>query len=347
MAKRKGVLGAALNARQKGAPSGAPDTAPENALSSVEKDDKAPSKTTFSVMSKQSAKKSRPGGTTHLVDTSTCVMWEYADRHVEGLDTDSLLELGKSILHNKQLAPAVARPVTDEIRNRRGLSEEIRYEIIAGRRRFEACKLVKTDLLVAIHRVDDATAFSMMVAENDDREDILPFTRALSFKAALDAGIYSSQSDLARHQEKDHSTKSYDRTTIGRMVKAALLSEREWFWNAVSSLDYASLPISLCHQVESAIQDNPKIEEDLIVQAGKYQGTDATALLKRLHSSALASAPDTQSKVNHSTFSVGKYKVDIGLSEKGAKLNIKGSAIKEDTIDDLLASIKAHLLKKL
>jgi ParB/RepB/Spo0J family partition protein len=303
--------------------------------------------TTFDVMTRQGAKKMKPGTLTHLVEPEACVMWEHADRHVEGLDKDSLLELGNSILHNKQLAPAVARRVSDEVREARGLPPEIRFEIIAGRRRFEACKLVKTDLLISIQNVDDATAFSIMVAENDDREDIKPFTRALSFKAALSAGIYTSQSDLARHQEKEHSTKSYDRTTINRMVKAASLSDRDWLWSQLSSLDYASLPISICHQLESWIEEGDRVEAALKEEMKSYKGTDAVAIIKHLHKLAQAILTKPKPTPEPTGFKAGDYTVDLDITKKGAKLQVKGGPLTKDTLDDLLASIREHILEKI
>ncbi|GAB3480039.1 ParB/RepB/Spo0J family partition protein [Azotobacter salinestris] len=48
-----------------------------------------------------------------------------------------------------------------------------------------------------IRDLDDQEAFLEMVIENQDREDISTWSRAMSFKKALDSGIYPSQGALA------------------------------------------------------------------------------------------------------------------------------------------------------
>lgn len=336
-AKRKSILGATKalkNERQNN----------ESNQSSVEASPttKKPA-STVDVLSRRSATKSRPAGALQMVHPSVCVMWEHADRSTEGLDEDSLMELGNSILRNKQVAPAVARPLTDDVRKKRGLGDDIRYEIIAGRRRYEACKLVKTELLVNIERLDDAAAFSVMVAENDDREDIKPFTRALSFKHAIDSGIYTSQSDLARNQERAHSVKAYDRTTISRMLKAASLSDREWLWDVLSQVDYSAVPIISSRQLESLLEEHKELESHLKTVISDMAGVDAPTLINRLlKESENFLAPPPPNKEDHSIV-VGDHTVKIALGPKGAKLAITGGPIRKDNVDELLDSIKKHL----
>lgn len=48
-----------------------------------------------------------------------------------------------------------------------------------------------------VRDLDDQEAFIEMVIENKDREDISTWSRAMSFKKALDSGIYTSQGALA------------------------------------------------------------------------------------------------------------------------------------------------------
>ncbi|TKD34375.1 ParB/RepB/Spo0J family partition protein [Azotobacter chroococcum] len=48
-----------------------------------------------------------------------------------------------------------------------------------------------------VRDLDDQEAFIEMVIENKDREDISTWSRAMSYKKALDSGIYPSQGALA------------------------------------------------------------------------------------------------------------------------------------------------------
>lgn len=85
---------------------------------------------------------------------------KYQPRQV--FDETGLSELADSIRTQGLLQPVVVREV-----------ENGRYEIIAGERRWRACRLAGLTELPVIHRqVDDETAMAMALVENLQREDL-------------------------------------------------------------------------------------------------------------------------------------------------------------------------------
>jgi len=94
-------------------------------------------------------------------------------------DEASIIELAHSILEKGVLQPILVRPIM-------GTNE--RYEIIAGERRFRACKhLQLTDphsfmtIPAIIRDLDDEAALEIMIIENLQRKDIHPMEEAAGF----------------------------------------------------------------------------------------------------------------------------------------------------------------------
>lgn len=78
------------------------------------------------------------------------------------MDDAALAELSESIKKQGLLQPLVVREVTAG-----------RYEIIAGERRWRACKLAQLqEVPVVLRQVDDETAMAMALVENLQREDL-------------------------------------------------------------------------------------------------------------------------------------------------------------------------------
>jgi ParB family chromosome partitioning protein len=78
------------------------------------------------------------------------------------MDETALAELAESIKKQGLLQPLVVREIAPK-----------RYEIIAGERRWQACKLVgMQEVAVVIRQVDDETAMAMALVENLQREDL-------------------------------------------------------------------------------------------------------------------------------------------------------------------------------
>lgn len=107
------------------------------------------------------------------------------------IDEQAITELGMSIAAEGQINSIIVRPVNG------------RYELIGGERRWRAVQTLglKTIRAVVRHLSDDETAL-MALVDNDAREDLTDYERALRYKYMLDQKLAKSAADLARRVGK-------------------------------------------------------------------------------------------------------------------------------------------------
>jgi ParB/RepB/Spo0J family partition protein len=201
-----------------------PGNQPAEETGKKETGEKRPS--TFSALDRRKEAGTKLAGRVVEIDTDRCRMWQMADRLDEGMSEEALDSLARSIKENQQRVPVIARKVSDE-------SADAEYEIIAGKRRFEACKRAGIPVLVMLKDLSDTEAYTVMLVENDDREDITPFTRALSLRDALDRGIYESQNDLIEKHNETSAHRKYNKSLVSKMLSATKLKDYEFIWREV------------------------------------------------------------------------------------------------------------------
>ncbi len=99
------------------------------------------------------------------------------DMHPESLD-----ELAQSIRAQGVIQPILVRPLAG-----RGPGGSLRYEIIAGERRWRAAQLAGLqDVPVVIREVPDSAAIAMALIENIQRENLSPLEEALGVRRLID-----------------------------------------------------------------------------------------------------------------------------------------------------------------
>ena len=178
------------------------------------------------------------------IDTSICRMWKYADRIDEGLDDESLEELAESIRKHEQRVPVIARQIDDP---------QYKYEIIAGRRRFEACKRAGVKVLAMVKQMNDQEAFSVMLVENDDRKDITPWSRAISLRASIEAGIYNTQAELINAHNETSAHKKYKKAFVSKMLTATKLVDIDYVWRHIKHP--STIPVIPACDLVKALED--------------------------------------------------------------------------------------------
>jgi ParB family chromosome partitioning protein len=96
------------------------------------------------------------------------------------MDEGALNELAASIKSQGIMQPVLVRPVGQ-------LDGAMRYEIIAGERRFRAAQLAGLDSIpVLVREVDDQAAAAMALIENIQREDLNPLEEAQGIHRLID-----------------------------------------------------------------------------------------------------------------------------------------------------------------
>ncbi len=92
------------------------------------------------------------------------------------LDDEKMQETVESIILHGVIQPGIVRPCTDG------------YEVIAGHRRWRACRLAgKTEMPVIIRELDDDAATVLMVDTNIQRENLLPSEKSRAYKMKYEA----------------------------------------------------------------------------------------------------------------------------------------------------------------
>lgn len=123
------------------------------------------------------------------------------------IDDESIQELSASIKHQGLLQPILVRAIADN-----------RYEIIAGERRWRACRLAGlSEAPVIVRQVDDETAMAMALVENLQREDLNPMDQARAMARLVD------EFSLTHQQIADLLSKS--RAAVSNYLRLMSLSE--------------------------------------------------------------------------------------------------------------------------
>lgn len=116
------------------------------------------------------------------------------DQPRKHFDKEALEQLAASISENGLLQPILVREYGDG-----------RYQIIAGERRFRACKLAGlTEIPAIVLERDDKNAAQIALIENIQREDLNPLEEALAYRAlAEEYGM--TQEELSQKVGKSRS----------------------------------------------------------------------------------------------------------------------------------------------
>ena len=108
-------------------------------------------------------------------------------------DEEKLKELAESIKQHGLLEPILVKPIEDG-----------KYQIIAGERRWRACKIAGLPTIKAIvweGEISEDKKHLLQIIENLQRDDLNPIEEAESYKKLIDGFGYTHQ-ELAKKLEK-------------------------------------------------------------------------------------------------------------------------------------------------
>ncbi|ABM96856.1 ParB/RepB/Spo0J family partition protein [Methylibium petroleiphilum] len=135
----------------------------------------------------------KDGNTVVKLDPKRIRQSRWKNRHELSFQTPRYLELKAEI----ETAGENVQPIKVRVVGQ-GADGKDEYEIVYGRRRHRAC--LELGLLVnaiVVTRMSEEELFSEMERENRNREDLTPWEQGVMYKDALEAGLYSSQRQLA------------------------------------------------------------------------------------------------------------------------------------------------------
>lgn len=124
----------------------------------------------------------------------------------KNLDDSRIQELANSIKESGLIYPLLVRKT-----NQSG-DESIKYELIAGERRFRALKLAGFDEAPALIRdVDDRKSLELALIENLQRENLNPIEQAMAYQRLIQ--------EFGLTQEKAAEVVGKDRTTVANTIR--------------------------------------------------------------------------------------------------------------------------------
>ena len=122
-------------------------------------------------------------------------------------DEGALNELAASIKAQGLMQPILVRPIGQD-----SLSGLVKYEIIAGERRFRASQLAGlTEVPVLVRDVDDLAAAAMALIENIQREDLNPLEEA--------QGIHRLIADFSFTHEQAATALGRSRSAVSNLLR--------------------------------------------------------------------------------------------------------------------------------
>src|SRR5471032_990166 len=123
------------------------------------------------------------------------------------MDEGGLQELAASIKTQGIMQPILVRPVGSDT-----LTGAVKYEIIAGERRFRAAQIAGLEVLpVLVRDVDDQAAAAMALIENMQREDLNPLEEA--------QGIHRLITDFSFTHEQAATAVGRSRSAVSNLLR--------------------------------------------------------------------------------------------------------------------------------
>lgn len=189
-------------------------------------------------------------------------------------DPAALDELADSIREYGLLQPVVVRPADDD-----------RYIIVAGERRWRACKLAgKTSVDAKILRIDAMRAFEIALAENVQRDSLLPLEEAAAYGRLMEERSLR-QADVARLVGVDRRRVS-DKLALLRLPPdvQALVSGRQDNLSEGHALVLVTAPadLDILHLARRCIEDGWSVQRLRSAVAEQQTGRETPKLFQNV-----------------------------------------------------------------
>lgn len=234
------------------------------------------------------------------IDPKQCEPWKYANR-LDG-DMGDITELMKSIKENGQLQPGLVRPHPKPYNN-------IKYEVVFGRRRHEACLRLGVPFLVIkknLPSIEEALIFQE--TENRARKDISNYSNAMLYKRLLEDKIFKNEKDLS------------DKLSISLSKVYDILAYSKIPLEVVKLIpDIHNLSNSLAIKIVSILKNSPHLYHNLL-KVAHHIGSTITSPAK-LDASLLDLE---ESKKENYIIKAKSYKSSLGKKLFTFKINHKG-----------------------
>lgn len=212
---------------------------------------------------------------------ATLVEMISADKIVAGVyqprktfNQEEIQELADSIKENGLIQPIILRKIDNE---------EEKYEIIAGERRFRACKLNnKAKIPAIVKKINNHEALELAIIENIQREDLSLSEEANSYKQLISEFSYS-QEEVAKRvgKSRSHITNLLRILTLPKAIRESL-DKKEFSMGHARAIINAEDPEKLAKKIVSDSLTVREVED--LVRDEKVEKIKNTPVLIRTES---------------------------------------------------------------
>jgi ParB family chromosome partitioning protein len=264
------------------------------------------------------------------IDPSLVSNWKFHDRPKEELgDIEALSSDMKTI---GQQQPCIVRLL------HKNIGEGVKYEIIAGERRWRASILANIPLKVIVKEIDDSTAALIQIAENENRKNLSDFARANSLQTLISNNILR-QIDLVSKLNKS------------KQYISALLSYQKIPFNVSRSIgNFTNVSASLAEKIKQLSFKGENYQNAIIelgdkISQGKFgKSSLESAVLKKINNNKTM-IKRIHNKNGEHIFSVQYYKKSIAgiqFTKIGRNKLLNNISIEEDN-NELVNALKVLL----
>ncbi len=215
-------------------------------------------------------------------------------------DNEALTGLAESIREHGLIQPIVVRPMLNGIT----------FQIVAGERRWRACRILGMDEIpVIIKELSDFEAAQLAIIENVQREGLNPIEEAIAYKELIE-NYQMNKEQLAKILGKS-------RPYISNMLRLLGLPD-----DAVRALKTGELTVGHA-KVLMSLADTKKIPDVLkTVLSEKLSVRQTEALVKKINvGEIIAAAESPEERAEKSYFT----EMQLSLTDKmGRKVRVKG-----------------------
>ncbi|MGN0916559.1 MAG: ParB/RepB/Spo0J family partition protein [Succinivibrio sp.] len=224
----------------------------------------------------------------------------------KNFDDESLNELSESIKEHGLLEPLLVKKS----------SEDDRYEIICGERRYRACKIAGIEKIPCLVRDDlETNSYAVALIENIQREDLNPLEMSRAFALMIEE-CSLSQEELAK-------TLGKSRSSVANILRLNNLQDdvKELVEKNQLSLGHAKVILSLDSPEEQLKAALYVIKKDLSVR-------QTESLVKSIKENGIEEDTESKSKIRYTNDNFENWSQE--LSSKLSGIKVKFNASSED-----------------
>lgn len=207
-----------------------------------------------------------------LLDPATIKQSRFRDRVNEAFHDRAFEQLKREIKGTHGNVEAIkVRPIADP---------EYTYEVVYGHRRHAACLALGLNVKAEIESLDQRQMLMQMWAENQAREDLSLFEKAVSMQRMLDEGVFVGRSELGAHMglSRSNLSKLLAISDVAETAKALLKDPRD-------------LTARIATTLRARCNENSPVVEELLEQAKVAGKMTLTQLRDALSPSSVSGEP--------------------------------------------------------